>query len=295
MQDSKIEWTDHTFNPWMGCTKVSPLCEHCYAETMMDTRYGRVTWGPQGTRVRTSKENWRKPLKWDRDARAEGQRRRVFCASLADVFEDRDELLPWRSELFELIDRTTQLDWLLLTKRPERIGRMWPAPRHETTGDGRPVRAPESTAMSDLPSPAQSPAMGDGASENGACANVAGPPRLATRSHVWLGTSVGTQRTAAEAIPRLVQWRALVPILFLSIEPLLEAIPRLDLTHIDWVIVGGESGAAARPMAEAWVEEIREQCHAAGTKFFFKQWGGVNKKRHGRELAGRTWDEIPSP
>ncbi len=251
MENSTIEWTHHTFNPWMGCTKVSPLCSLCYAETMMDTRYGRVQWGPRGTRVRTSTDYWRKPLRWHADAVRAGERRRVFCASLADVFEVRDELPSWREDLFRLIDRTVQLNWLLLTKRPEEIERMWPSDDHGTDD-----------------------------------------PR---RDHVWLGTSVGTQETAHAAIPRLLESRHRVPVLFLSVEPLLEPIPDLPLQGIDWVIVGGESGHGARPMEEAWVLDIQRQCDQAGVAFFFKQWGGVQKKRAGRELQGRTWDAVPSP
>jgi protein gp37 len=245
MKNSTIEWTHHTFNPWIGCAKVSPLCTHCYAETMMDTRYGRVEWGPNGTRKRTTAQNWRQPCRWNRDAENDGERRRVFCASLADVFEDRDDLCGWRRDLFRLIDATTQLDWLLLTKRPENIGVMW--------------------------------------------------PDAAGRDHVWLGTSVGTQETADRAVSRLQESRHLVPVLFLSVEPLLEPIPDLPLAGIDWVIVGGESGHGARAMDEAWVIDIKRQCDDAGVAFFFKQWGGSNKKRAGRDLLARTWDGLPTP
>jgi protein gp37 len=111
---TKIEWTDHTFNPWLGCTKVSPACDHCYAEALMDKRYGRVRWGSGEDRVRTSAENWKLPHRWNRQA--DMQRPFVFCASLADVFDN--EVDPaWRRELFELIDQTPKLVWLLLTKR----------------------------------------------------------------------------------------------------------------------------------------------------------------------------------
>lgn len=120
-ENSKIEWCHHTFNPWIGCTKVSDGCANCYAEEMMDHRYGRAQWGPGGTRVRTSDTNWKKPLLWDRAAAAAGERHRVFCASLADVFEDRPELETWRYDLFFLIEKTPHLDWLLLTKRPENV------------------------------------------------------------------------------------------------------------------------------------------------------------------------------
>jgi protein gp37 len=125
MENSKIEWTDHTFNGWVGCQKVSPGCDHCYAETLMDHRYHRVEWGPHGERQRTSDANWRKPLQWDRQARAAGKRARVFCASLADVWDNQ---VPeqWRADLFRLIGQTRHLDWLLLTKRPENIAKMLP-------------------------------------------------------------------------------------------------------------------------------------------------------------------------
>jgi len=123
-ENSKIEWTDHTFNPWIGCTKVSPGCDHCYAESLAK-RYGWVTWGPHGERKRTSAENWRKPLAWNRAAKASGKRARVFCASLADVFDNQIEP-SWRIDLFDLIGDCEHLDWLLLTKRPENIRKMLP-------------------------------------------------------------------------------------------------------------------------------------------------------------------------
>lgn len=124
-ETTKISWADATFNPWIGCSKVSRGCLHCYAEELMDRRYGKVKWGPTGTRVRTAASNWKQPLKWNREAAAAGVRRRVFCASLADVFEDRPELEPWRVDLFGMIDATPWLDWLLLTKRPENVVDLW--------------------------------------------------------------------------------------------------------------------------------------------------------------------------
>jgi protein gp37 len=133
MAETTIQWTDYTFNPWVGCQRVSPGCQKCYAETY-DKRVGggvdpadgvkKLRWGPTAPRVKT--KTWKEPLKWNRAAAAAGVRRRVFCASLADVFEDRPELAPWRTELFALIDATPHLDWLLLTKRPENIKRMLP-------------------------------------------------------------------------------------------------------------------------------------------------------------------------
>ena len=122
-ENSKIEWTDHTFNPWIGCTKVSPACENCYAEALMDNRYGRVRWGAGEDRSRTASSTWRQPRKWNRDAIAEGTRPFVFCASLADVFDN--EVDPeWRADLFALIETTPALVWLLLTKRIGNVMRM---------------------------------------------------------------------------------------------------------------------------------------------------------------------------
>lgn len=120
---SKIEWTTHTFNPWIGCQKVSPGCDRCYAEAMMDHRYGRVKWGPHGERVRTSSANWRKPLQWAMSAN--GERPRVFCASLADWLDNKVPT-QWREDLAVLIEATPALDWLLLTKRIENFDRLAP-------------------------------------------------------------------------------------------------------------------------------------------------------------------------
>lgn len=115
-ETTKIEWADHTFNPWIGCTKVSPACDHCYAAELMDTRYGRAKWGAGEQRVRTASSNWRQPRKWNRIAERNGTRPFVFCASLADVF-DNEVSEDWRADLFKLIEETPNLVWLLLTKR----------------------------------------------------------------------------------------------------------------------------------------------------------------------------------
>ena len=136
MEKTKIEWTGtfdangvlkpgYTFNPWVGCTKVSPACAHCYAETLMDTRYGRVEWGKGKPRSRTSVANWKLPLRWNGDAARNRSRAKVFCASLADVFDDEVDK-AWREDLWHLIGTTPWLDWLVLTKRPENIPRMLP-------------------------------------------------------------------------------------------------------------------------------------------------------------------------
>lgn len=136
-QQTKIEWCDHTFNAWIGCTKVAPECQHCYAEAMMDDRLGKVQWGPRGTRVITSAANWAQPLKWSRAAAKAGVKRAVFCASLADVFKDNrpatggedrgiHDLDGARAALWALIEATPHLVWLLLTKRPQNINAMVP-------------------------------------------------------------------------------------------------------------------------------------------------------------------------
>lgn len=126
-ENSKIEWTHHTFNPWEGCQKVGPGCDHCYAEARDQRFTGGAHWGPGAPRRRTSPANWRKPLAWDRAAAAAGERHRVFCASLADVFDNAVDP-AWRDDLWRLIERTPNLDWMLLTKRPGNIANMLPVP-----------------------------------------------------------------------------------------------------------------------------------------------------------------------
>ncbi|MDC0740922.1 DUF5131 family protein [Polyangium mundeleinium] len=268
---SAIEWTHHTFNPWWGCTKISPGCKYCYAAASAE-RWGHEVWGKDATRRSFEEQHWREPLAWNRDAAHEGQRKRVFCASMADVFEDREDLVPHRERLWKLIAETPWLDWLLLTKRPENVGAMVP--------------------------------WGE-----------KWPP------NVWLGTTVENAELAAKRIPELIKHPAVVR--FLSCEPLLDEIKLGPwLGEIDWVIVGGESGHGARPMEPAWARTLRDQCVRAGVAFFFKQWGtwgiteaGVlthsfitvpdavgeeqvlvrlGKKKSGRDLDGRTWDEVPS-
>ena len=246
--NSSIEWTDHTFNPWIGCTHVSPGCVHCYAETMMDQRYGRVEWGKGKARMRTSVANWRKPLAWNKAAAKEGIRARVFCSSLADVFDEEVDQ-AWRNDLWDLIDATPHLDWLLLTKRPEQIARMMPV---RWGCDAEQGYFDDTTLMP---------------------------------FNVWIGTSVEDQRRASERIPRLMEVPARVR--FLSCEPLLEAVniwPWLgpsedDDTQVAWVIVGGESGHGARPMNPQWVRMLRDQCQDAGVAYFTKQMGGRQDKR----------------
>lgn len=270
-ENSKIEWTDHTFNPWVGCTKISPACDHCYAEGWAKRTGGAALW--QGERRRTSAANWRQPLKWNREAEASGIRRKVFCASLADVFDNQvpDE---WRADLWRLIDETPHLTWLLLTKRPQNIRKMM-------------ISARRAVMDADL-----------------AEAHVTWP-----WPNVWLGTTVENQQEADRRIPELLSVPAAVH--FLSCEPLLGPIglplafldPREDFANayggarIDWIICGGESGAKARAMHPAWARNLRDQCAATGTAFFFKQWGEwlhQPERAHFKELAREPWTRADS-
>lgn len=370
MKGSKISWTTHTFNPFRGCTKVSAGCANCYADAMNHRNPKTLgVWGPNGTRVVAAESAWKEPLKWDREAAARlanweravrlatseydcvlpYERPRVFCASLADVFEDwqgpmvdssgkkLDHSGVWlfrgnpaydpltmsavRDRLGRLIQDTPNLDWLLLTKRPEHVANMMADHMFGVRGDGS----------------------------------------LAIPNNVWIGTSVENQQAADERIPHLLKVPARVR--FLSCEPLLgpvefscvskrsDAVQQLGkkaLDGIHWVIVGGESSPNARPMHPNWARSLRDQCQAAGVAFHFKQWGewapieghrvmvpkakGGNygllpsgervyatdkRERHiwpfqqirdddsfsalrvgtdqaGRVLDGRTWDEVPS-
>ena len=254
-ENTKIEWADHTFNPWTGCTKVSPACDHCYAEGWAK-RSGHVKWGSGQPRRRTSDANWRMPLKWNREAERTGVRPRVFCASLADVFDN--EVDPaWRADLFKLIADTRNLDWLLLTKRVGNVMKM-------------------ANEVADMPR------LGSHTGHliahqwrNGS------PPK-----NVWLGATVVNQEEADRDIPKLLAVPAAKR--FLSIEPMLSHIDiksylNRHMEHavlrIDWVIVGGESGPGARPMSPDWARSIRDQCEEAGVALFVKQMGGSRDKR----------------
>jgi protein gp37 len=260
MKHSNIEWTTHTFNPWIGCTKVSPGCAHCYAETL-NKRMGWTQWGDAGERFRTSAHNWNEPRRWNREAAKTGQRARVFCASLADWL-DHKAPIAWRVELLALIEETPHLDWLLLTKRPE----SWNARMHE--------------------------AMGAGSQLAHAWLNGTAP------ANVWIGTSIEDQQRAEERMPEIAEIPARVK--FLSVEPLLGPLDlsywltASIVPQVQWVIVGGESGPGAREMKPEWVRALRDECALAGVAFFFKQWGGVRKKETGRTLDNETFDQLPA-
>lgn len=248
-RNSAIEWTHHTFNPWRGCTKVSPGCANCYAEAL-SARNPKVLgeWGPDGKRVIAAESYWRQPLKWNKDAEQAGERRRVFCASLADFAEARQELSEPRMRLFRLIGQTHWLDWLLLTKRPEVALDNWAL----WAGYWASQRTYEEAQR---------------------CSQTH------VMTNIWLGVSVEDQARADERIPLLLQTPAAVR--FLSCEPLLGPVElpkvpglnKLPAVHIaegrghagvDWVIVGGESGPKARPCNVAWIRSILNQCGVAG-------------------------------
>lgn len=285
-ENSKIEWTHHTFNPWIGCAKVSAGCKFCYAETLMDTRYGRVEWGVNGTRVRTSPGNWKKPLQWNRQAEKEGVRYRVFCASLADVFEDRPELAPWRAELFALVDATPNLDWLLLTKRPENIARLWVGGHAEVTG----LLKRRTNVWLGTSVEAHTVAQ-DRIRE------------LMKVAHLCRYTFLSCEPLIDEVSLRhvyMIGGGAAV-----SVNPLtgernngngMRVLMGGPSTYprINWVIAGGESGQGARRMDPQWARALRDQCAAAGTAFLFKQWGEYNEagQKVGKHAAGRLLDGV---
>ena len=258
---TKIQWTDHTFNPWIGCSKVSPGCANCYAEALMDRRMGKAKWGPGGTRVRTSSANWREPVRWNRDAQQAGVRRKVFCASLADIYEDHPAIDPqWRVHLFNLIQMTPHLDWLLLTKRPENIARL--------------------SVWSDTRKPWPDNVWLGTSVENQEQADKRIPLLL--------------------DVPARVHFLSMEPLLGpVTLPDEFLAIPEINGPlgfggdGDCWVIVGGESGPVSRPMDPAWARSLRDQCHSHGVPFFFKQWGGVNKEEAGHLLDGVEHHAFP--
>ena len=258
MAETKIEWADFTFNPWVGCSKVSLACAHCYAEGWAK-RSGLVEWGNSAKRRRTSEANWRKPLTWNKEAKKAGERWSVFCASLADVFEDREELEPWREELFELIEQTPNLNWLLLTKRPENLERMLPWTAAHA-GEYRERYWPhvwigvtvENQEMADKRIPA--------------LLNVPAAVRFLSVEPLLGPIQIGVSFIGGSFA--LYDY----------------GVPG---SRFHWVIVGGESGPNSRPMQREWVDSLVEQCGAAGVPVFVKQLGAAfSDPENG--IAGRS-------
>jgi len=238
-EHSAIEWTDATWNPVRGCTKVSPGCKHCYAEVFAE-RFRGVPGHPyeQGFDLRLVPEKLGEPLRWQTP-------KMIFVNSMSDLFQDDipDEYIE---AVAKVMVKARWHTYQVLTKRSTRMASL--------------LRGRLSFA--------------------------------ASASHIWWGVSVEDKKYG---LPRLTELQeAPAAVRFLSVEPLLEGLGRVNLKGIHWVIVGGESGHGARPLKREWVTEIRDQCNAACVPFFFKQWGGVQKKRAGRELDGQTYDGFPS-
>ena len=231
--NSHIEWTDATWNPVTGCSKISPGCKHCYAErlALRLQAMGQKNYR-NGFEVTLQPQMLELPLRWKSS-------RQIFVNSMSDLFHE-DVPLSYIKEVFSVMRRAHWHQYQVLTKRSERLLEL--------------------------------------------------SPRLEWGPQIWMGVSVENE-DYLERIDHLRRTGAHVK--FLSLEPLLGPLRKLKLRGIDWVIVGGESGPGARPVDSAGVTDIRDQCVSGGVAFFFKQWGGVQKKKAGRELAGRTWDEMP--
>ncbi len=230
---SGIEWTESTWNPLTGCTKISPGCKHCYAERMAKRlqAMGQPNYA-SGFKLAMHDPVLEKPLEWKKT-------QVIFVNSMSDLFHEKVPF-DFIQKTFAIMRRAHWHQFQVLTKRAERLAEL--------------------------------------------------SPQIDWPENVWMGVSVENQ----EYVSRIDCLRLTgAKVKFLSLEPLLGPIHQINLAGINWVIVGGESGPGARPVMQEWVTDIRDQCVAAHVPFFFKQWGGVQKKRAGRELEGRTWDEMP--
>jgi len=234
---SAIEWTDATWNPVTGCTKISPGCDHCYAE-----RFSERFRGVPGHAFETGfdltlrPERLEQPLSWKRP-------RMIFVNSMSDLFH-KEIVTPYIDRVFDTMERADWHVFQVLTKRSSLLRRY------------------VNQRYSKAPAP----------------------------KHIWLGVSVEDSARASR-VRHLRETNA--SIRFLSVEPMIGPVGKIDLEGIHWVIAGGESGPGARPIEEAWVRELRDQCRVSGTAFFFKQWGGKTPKAGGRKLEGREWNEFP--
>lgn len=231
--NSAIEWTESTWNPLTGCTKISPGCKHCYAERMaLRLQAMGQPHYINGFKLTLHEESLELPLRWKKP-------QTIFVNSMSDLFHP-DVPFEFILRMFDVMRQARWHRFQILTKRAERLLEL--------------------------------------------------SPQLHWPENVWMGVSVENQ----DYVHRIDHLRRTgARIKFLSLEPLLGPLEDLDLREIDWVIVGGESGPGARPMQPDWLRSIRNQCRPAGVPFFFKQWGGVRKKKAGREFEGRTWDEMP--
>lgn len=233
MNQSSIEWTESTWNPCTGCTKISAGCKHCYAATM--AKRLEAMGNPRylnGFEFTIHEDKILEPYQWKKP-------RKIFVNSMSDLFHEKSPS-EFIEKVFQTMNGANWHIYQVLTKRSERLAEL-------------------STSLPWSP-------------------------------NIWMGVSVEDQRVV-HRIDDLRKCDAAIK--FLSLEPLLGPLPNLNLEGIDWVIVGGESGPKARPMKKEWVEDIQRQCSEQGVAFFFKQWGGIQKKKTGRLLNGRTWDEMP--
>ena len=233
MATTPIEWTDSTWNPVTGCSKISPGCKHCYAERMAHRLQAMRQRNYQnGFEVTLQPQMLEHPLHWKAP-------RSIFVNSMSDLFHD-EVPLSYVQQVFDVMNRANWHQYQILTKRAERVQEL--------------------------------------------------SPKLKWAPHIWMGVSVENEKYLYR-VDHLRKTGAHVK--FLSLEPLLGPLHKMNLRGIDWAIVGGESGPGARPVDPAWVTDIRDQCVKANVAFFFKQWGGVQKKKTGRILEGRTWSEMP--
>ena len=232
--NSHIEWTDATWNPVTGCTKISPGCKHCYAERLANRlqAMGQSNY-LNGFKVTLQPQMLEMPLHWKSP-------KRIFVNSMSDLFH-ANVPFDYIQRVFDIMRRADWHQYQVLTKRSDRL--------------------------------------------------LEFSTKLNWDEQIWMGVSVESKQYV-HRIDDLRKTEAAVK--FLSLEPLLGPLPKLNLRGIDWVIVGGESGPGARPMNPEWAIELRDQCLRANVPFFFKQWGGIQKKKTGRSLEGRTWDEMPA-
>lgn len=231
--NSSIEWTESTWNPLTGCTKISPGCKHCYAERMAMRlkAMGKENYR-NGFKLTMHENAVEKPLEWKKP-------QVIFVNSMSDLFH-KDVPLEFIQRVFDVMKRAHWHQFQVLTKRSERLAEL--------------------------------------------------SPYLEWTDNIWMGVSVETEKYTFR-IDDLRKTGAKIK--FLSVEPLLGPIQKMNLKEISWVIVGGESGPGARPLEKEWVTSIRDQCLRTKVPFFFKQWGGVQKKKAGRLLEGKTWDQMP--
>jgi protein gp37 len=299
-ENTKIEWCDHTWNPWIGCTQVSPACDHCYAMTMMDHRYGRARWGAGEDRVRTSANNWNDPLRWERRAAASGRIETVFCLSLGDIWDNEVDPI-WRRDAFAMMERTPHLLYLLLSKRVgNAVGMCNPMKGLDRLP---PNAALGATMVNQEEWDRDIPKLVEATERLGARFSfVSVEPMLGP---INMHTSVCRATGSCGCCPAC-------------------------LGTVDWVICGGESGPGARAVHPDWVRGLRDQCARTNAPFFFKQWGDwvpapegyadtyeahrarggrdfivypdrrrtamelVGKKRAGALLDGREWRQVPA-